>query len=78
MTEIAIVSDYMSSFLAVFLTVLVTSPQQRWETQAGLEQPWGVLSSSVSLQQPEESPACGTHGRQGRHPELTGRVATGY
>ena len=59
---------HMSSFLAVFLTVLVTRPQQRPDTQAGLPQPWvGVARGSQTQQTMSE-------GRDlqetGRHPEL--------
>ena len=44
--ELSLVSGqfYISSFLAVFLTVLVTRPQQRWSQVVGLPQA-GVADS---------------------------------
>ena len=56
----------MSSFLAVFLTVLVTRPQQR--SSAGLPQPWvGVASGSQTQQTMSEGRDLQETGRQ---PEL--------
>ena len=58
----------MSSFLAVFLTVLVTRPQQRPDTHAGLLQPWvGVASGSHTQQTMSGGPERQETGRQ---PEL--------
>ena len=58
----------MSSFLAVFLTVLVTRPQQRLDTQAGLPHPWvGVASGSHAQHTVSALPALQD---TGRHPEL--------
>ena len=59
----------MSSFLAVFLTVLVTRPQHSPDTQAGLLQPWvGVASGSHT----QQIMSVGGPERQetGRQPEL--------
>ena len=69
--------NYISNFLAVFLTVLVTSPQHKCETQAGLEHPEGVPTPSQSEEltrlSPELQQQFGTErpGLQGRHPELS-------
>ena len=68
MLKFTIFTVHMSSFLAVFLTVLVTRPQQRWDTQAGLPHPWvGVASGSHAQHTVSALPALQD---TGRHPEL--------
>ena len=58
---------HISSFLAVFLTVLVTNPQHRWDTQAGLPHPWVGVASGSHVQQTIVLPDLQD---TGKHPEL--------
>ena len=47
---------YISSFLAVFLTVLVTSPQQRWSQVFAFPQPATGVADSQEQQVREGPP----------------------
>ena len=60
---------HISSFLAVFLTVLVTRPQQRPDTHAGLPQPWVGVARGSHTQQIMSVGGPERH-ETGRQPEL--------
>lgn len=54
------ISSFLAAVLAVFARLFVTRPQQRWDTQAGSEQGWGVVAASH--QQPcHPSHQCDNH-----------------